>query len=361
MVVNNPNNWHWVDKNCLPWSVEYFKKHLTGLNATGSDEFVHIEEVSSVEGDVDVSQRKGKVISLFDIRIVLTFHGYNAKDENINGSITIPELTYDSDGDELQFEITIYNENSENTGISSFIKKQLVPQLRKKLMQFGKDLIETNSIDIQLSEDKVTSTFTKANQTATPVVNKEQSPENKAEAVVEKKVEPIKAPSPPSQKNLVSDKISNHKKVVYADGSNIIPKYNTSTLHLEPSFNTTAEQLYRTLLERERISAWTRSFPIIGDFPPEVGSDFQLFGGSVTGKFLSLTSDKEIKMLWRLSDWKEGHFAEVDISFVQGAGETKAIIRMTGIPIGEEERVKENFEERYIRAIKITFGFGAVL
>lgn len=34
-------------------------------------------------------------------------------------------------------------------------------------MKFGKDLIETNSRDIQLSQDKVTSTFTKANQTAT--------------------------------------------------------------------------------------------------------------------------------------------------------------------------------------------------
>lgn len=370
MVVNNPNNWHWVDKNCLPWSVEYFKEHLTGLDAMNADEYVQIEEVSSVEGDVDVSQRKGKVISLFDVRIILTYHGYNAKDDNINGSITIPELTYDTEEDELQFEITVYNENSQNTGISLFIKKQIIPQLKKKLMKFGKDLIETNSRDIQLSQDKVTSTFTKANQTATatststePVKKeKQQQPvKKKVESPVEKKPEPVKAPSPPSQKDLVSDKISSHKKVVYAEGSTIIPKYNTSTLHLEPSFNTTAEQLYKTFLERERISAWTRSFPVIEDFPPKLGSDFQMFGGSVSGKFLSLTENKEIKMLWRLSDWKEGHFAEVDLNFVQGAGETNIIIKMTGIPIGQEERVKENFEERYIRAIKITFGFGAVL
>lgn len=104
-------------------------------------------------------------------------------------------------------------------------------------MKFGKDLIETNSRDIQLSQDKVTSTFTKANQTATatststePVKKeKRQQPvKKKVESPVEKKPEPVKAPSPPSQKDLVSDKISSHKKVVYAEGSTIIP--NTTLL-----------------------------------------------------------------------------------------------------------------------------------
>ena len=160
MVVNNPNNWHWVDKNCLPWSVDYFKDKLINLKVTDGTNNVHISEVSSVEGDVDVSQRKGKVISLFDIKIVLTFKGNTAKDDNVSGSITIPELTYDSEVDGLQFDISIYNETAENSGITDLIKKQLIPQLRTELMKFGPDLIEINSKDIQLSQDKVTSTYT---------------------------------------------------------------------------------------------------------------------------------------------------------------------------------------------------------
>ncbi|RCK66023.1 Hsp90 co-chaperone AHA1 [Candida viswanathii] len=367
MVVNNPNNWHWVDKNCFPWAVEYFDKNLVGLDAISQDEYVHIEAVSSVEGDVDVSQRKGKVISLFDVRLVLTWHGYSPKAEDINGSITIPELTYDSEEDDLQFQITVYNENAQNTTITGFIKKHIIPKLRKKLMQFGKDLIETNSKDIQLSQDKVTSSFTKANQSAEtpaekPREKKEEVPKKESPAPAEKKAETAKAPSPQlTQKDLVSDKISNHKKVVYADGSTIVPKYNTTTLHLEPEFNTTAEQLYITLLLKERISAWTRSFPVIENFPPKEGTDFELFGGSVSGKILKLVPNELIIELWRLLDWKEGHFAQLDIKLVQGGSETTMVVKFSGIPIGEEERVRNNFEERYVRAIKITFGFGAVL
>ena len=98
---------------------------------------------------------------MFDIKIVLTFKGNTAKDDNVSGSITIPELTYDSEVDGLQFDISIYNETAENSGITDLIKKQLIPQLRTTLMKFGPDLIEINSKDIQLSQDKVTSTYTR--------------------------------------------------------------------------------------------------------------------------------------------------------------------------------------------------------
>ncbi|KAL6449713.1 AHA1 Hsp90 co-chaperone AHA1 [Candida maltosa Xu316] len=362
MVVNNPNNWHWVDKNCLPWSVEYFKKNLHGIEAREGDTFVHIHEVSSVEGDVDVSQRKGKVISLFDVRIVLTFHGYTGKDDNVSGSITIPELTYDSESDDLQFEITIYNETADNTGITGLIKQKLIPQLRELLMKFGPDLIEINN--------KVTSTFTKANQA--PVVAKKETPQPEKPVEVEKptKVEqPIqvealvveKKVTPTPTRKLATDKISDSKNHVYGSDSSVVPKYNTTTLHMEPSFNTSADQIYMTLLDEARIAAWTRSYPIIEKFPPKEGSSFKFFGGSVSGKFLKLVPNEQIVELWRLDDWKEGHYAQLDMKLVQSSGETKLVVKFSGIPIGEEERVKNNFEERYIRSIKITFGFGAVL
>lgn len=37
------------------------------------------------------------------------------------------------------------------------------------------------------------------------------------------------------------------------------------------------------------------------------------------------------------------------------------VVKWSGIPVGEEDRVRGNFEDYYIRSIKITFGFGAVL
>lgn len=333
MVVNNPNNWHWVDKNCIDWSRQYFDDKIVGLSIEDGYK-VTISSVSSVEGDVEVCQRKGKVISLFDLKLTFNLSiKPQDEDKTYEGSIIVPELAYDSDEDSLQFDVSIYD-GAEN--IRSAIKSQLIPKLRQSLLKFGPDLITTHSSDIQLESDKVNSKFTKENQAA------KQSPAAKKEVSA-----PKAAPSRASE--------------TAATTSSSVPKYNTSTLHLEPEFNTTAEQLYITLLDGSRIVAWTRSPPEIESFPPKEGSSFSLFGGSIQGKFLKLVQNERIVQLWRLSDWKEGHYAELDIQLVQGAGETKMVVKWSGIPIGEEDRVRGNFEDYYIRSIKITFGFGAVL
>lgn len=338
MVVNNPNNWHWVDKNCIDWSRQYFDDKTVGLSVEDGYK-VTISSVSSVEGDVEVCQRKGKVISLFDLKLTFSLNiDPEEGDKSYEGSIIVPELAYDSDEDSLQFDVSIYDAFKGDDKVRSGIKRLLIPKLRQLLLKFGPDLITTHSSDIQLDSEKVNSKFTKENQTtakAAPVAKKEVAAPQKTTTVT---AAPVKASS-----------------------SSSVPKYNTSTLHLEPEFNTTAEQLYITLLDGSRIVAWTRSPPEIDSFPPKEGSSFSLFGGSIQGRFLKLVKNERIVQLWRLSDWKEGHYAELDIQLVQGAGETKMVVKWSGIPIGEEDRVRGNFEDYYIRSIKITFGFGAVL
>ena len=75
MVLHNPNNWHWVNKDVKEWAREYLVKNVVGLSAKDGNNVVKIKEIDSMEGDVDVSQRKGKVITLFDVELVLGFEG----------------------------------------------------------------------------------------------------------------------------------------------------------------------------------------------------------------------------------------------------------------------------------------------
>lgn len=331
MVVNNPNNWHWVDKNCIDWSKKYFADKLVGLSGGGAT----ISKVSSVEGDVEVCQRKGKVISLFDLKLVMEF-----KTEDNGGSITLPELAYDSDEDSLQFDITMFTQLAEADKVRSQIKAELIPVLKKALLAFGPDLIHTHSSDIQLESDKVNSQFTKANQEES--INKKST----------------------TQKSTTTQKTTTQASKTNST-TNAAPvsrgHLNTSTLHLEPVFNTTAEQLYITLLDPARVAAWSRSPPQMQPFPQAEGAEYALFGGSVSGKFIELKENAHIVQSWRLADWRTGHYATLDIKLVQGAGETTMMVNFSGIPVGEEDRVRNNFEEYYARSIKITFGFGAVL
>ena len=75
MVLHNPNNWHWVNKDVSEWAKDYLEKNLTSVAAEDGDVSAKVTKVVSMEGDVDVSQRKGKVITLFDVKVKLEYEG----------------------------------------------------------------------------------------------------------------------------------------------------------------------------------------------------------------------------------------------------------------------------------------------
>lgn len=75
MVLHNPNNWHWVSKNAGEWSRAWFDENLIKVSAEDGDVSAKITKVVSMDGDVDVSQRKGKVITIFDVKLVLEYSG----------------------------------------------------------------------------------------------------------------------------------------------------------------------------------------------------------------------------------------------------------------------------------------------
>ena len=48
---------------------------MTQISAEEGPNSVSVKNLSSCEGDVDVSQRKGKIITLFDVKLVLDIEG----------------------------------------------------------------------------------------------------------------------------------------------------------------------------------------------------------------------------------------------------------------------------------------------
>ena len=56
-------NWHWKNKNIGPWAKQWFQRELAGIKITGDgDESVQITEVTEVDGDVELGQRKSKYV-----------------------------------------------------------------------------------------------------------------------------------------------------------------------------------------------------------------------------------------------------------------------------------------------------------
>jgi len=75
MVLHNPNNWHWVNKDASEWTKAWLKDTLTKIEAEEGDVSAKITSVISMDGDVDVNQRKGKVITIYDIKLTLEYSG----------------------------------------------------------------------------------------------------------------------------------------------------------------------------------------------------------------------------------------------------------------------------------------------
>lgn len=101
MALHNPNNWHWVSKPVGEWTQQWFGKTLTGVSAEEGDVNAKITKVISMDGDVDVNQRKGKVITIYDVKLVLEYSGAAPGEEDVSGTITVPEVAHDTEEDEF--------------------------------------------------------------------------------------------------------------------------------------------------------------------------------------------------------------------------------------------------------------------
>jgi activator of HSP90 ATPase len=202
--------------------------------------------------------------------------------------------------------------------VKDLVRSKLVPQLRVALSKVGPALIAEHGKDIQ------------------------HAPGVDPTAAFPKPVTLVKSSSA-AQSNAKSTTTTTHG----ASGkkSNI----NTTTLTDNVEFNTTAEQLYQTFTDPQRLAAFTRAPPKVWE-GAKVGAKFELFGGNVAGEFVVLDEPKTIEQLWRLGSWPEGHYSHLEIKFDQNDRDAVTIMRLKwdGVPVGQEEVTKRNWSEYYV-------------
>ncbi|KAJ5505816.1 Activator of Hsp90 ATPase N-terminal [Penicillium expansum] len=310
MVLHNPNNWHWVNKDASGWAKEYLEKNLVGLSVEEGGVSAKVAKVLSMDGDVDVSQRKGKVITLFDVKVSLEYSGKTKDDEDVTGTIKIPEVAHDTEEDEYVFEIENHADSNSKQPVKDLVRTKLVAELRKTLSGLTPALIAEHGKDLQHAPG---------------------------------------ADTPAAQATTTTSKTG---KVAV----------NTTTVTASDEFRTTAGELYNTFTDPQRISAFTRGAPRQFE-GAKVGGKFAIFDGNVTGEFVTLNEPKQIVQKWRLAQWPEGHFSSQEINFDQNDidGVTQMRVSWSGVPVGQEDVTKQNWDMYYVRSIKQTFGFGSIL
>lgn len=208
------------------------------------------------------------------------------------------------------------------------VRSKIIPQLRQKLSQLGPSLIAEHGKDLQHA--------TGASPSLQPTTITTSSTASQANA----KPDPAKtAPKTPTTNT------AGHSSV------------NTTSLTSNEEFRTTASELYRTFTDPARIAAFTRAPPKLFEGAHK-GGKFELFGGNVSGEYLSLEEPTQIVQKWRLGQWVEGHYSSLTIGFDQNDTDAVTIMRVQwdGVPVGQEEVTRRNWGEYYVRSIKTTFG-----
>jgi activator of Hsp90 ATPase protein 1 len=228
----------------------------------------------------------------------------------------------------IKFEVDLQSELPKDDAIKSVARNKLVPKLREILPQLAPALIKEHGKDLQHAPgSNPSSGFSTPKYVSNTNITKSSS-----------------SSRPTTQASSTGEKV------------------NVTTLHDSTEFRTTAEELYTTFTDANRIAAFTRSAPLTFD-GPKPGGKFVLFGGNVSGEYTELEKPKRIVQKWRLDQWPAGHYSTLKIDFVQNNEDhvTNMNVTWEGVPVGQEEVTKRNWGEYYIRSIKTTFGFGTVL
>ena len=81
--ASNVNNWHWAEQDLAPWCKERLTELIVGLAAKGVPDkgWVKVTKLESCEGEASVSNRKGKRIVAYELKVKCEWKGSVDYDE----------------------------------------------------------------------------------------------------------------------------------------------------------------------------------------------------------------------------------------------------------------------------------------
>lgn len=329
----NVHNWHWAETDCLEWSRNQLTRSLSYLPIlTGEGGlFVKTKKVEKVEGEAYVNIRKGKIIPGYELTVSIPWEG-EVKDESGNsilkseGSVEIPYIADENAGEDPEVKITVKDEGPIGKRLKDAFLGKGKPVILDKIKGYVESMAKGGPCKDDLEAKKV------APKTEGAGGGGAQKAAATATAVV--------------------------KKEVKSEG-----RKGFKTIKLTERFSCRAVDMYEILMDENRWKGFTQSNAKISK---NVGGEFSIFDGSVTGTNVELQEGKLIVQKWRFGSWPDGVFSTVKLTFEEPEpGVT--IVKLVQTDVPEEDRygnetVVENTERGWrdliFHKIRAIFGFG---
>ncbi|EPQ28172.1 uncharacterized protein PFL1_04499 [Pseudozyma flocculosa PF-1] len=324
-------HYHWKTKGCTPWAKKHIADHTVGKSvAVGTGGSVKVDRLSAFEGDVELGNRKGKLITIYDCSITYAWSGQSGDGTTAEGTITFPEVSHEveDEGDEYRFETEMTTSSSAATqSLYDAVRKELAPSLRPAFHAFRQNLIDAHAKDL--------------GHEGTPSA-------------------PGSGTSTPATSSAAPSATASAAAATATPASKAAPaKVSTSSSDVRVSSQLAASitDLWDLLTNPAKIPMWTRS---PAQFEPKPDADFALFGGNITGKVISADAPRQLIQKWRTPQFPQGHYGTLAMNLSEGGDSTKLELVLSGVPSGDEDAVEKNLETYYIRGLK-SMGLGTIL
>jgi len=319
----NVNNWHWTEKDAKAWSKDKLKELLVNLNLDNSAGTCKITEIDRCDGDATANNRKAKIIVFYEWEITLKWKGKTTDgDQSVSGNIIVPNLSDENTMEDLDIQITSEKSTSQDEKMKTALREECTEKIRDAFQKYIEALKKeyTQNMILPKKEDVVAKDATKMSNLTS------------------------------GMKNACNVTHGNQPSKVVSGVKLILKDIDSST-----SMMCTARDVFNVLLKPEMFKAFTNGS---GKIDPKVGGTFEMFGGNVSGRILTIEEDKKLVQLWRFKHWPEGHYSHVTFTFEQTSDSTNVKINQKGVPEDDVETTREGWERYYWGPIKRTFAFG---
>jgi activator of HSP90 ATPase len=272
----NVHNWHWAERDCLEWSRARLSSLLAGLTILDGEGGLSLRTVAldKLDGEAYVNIRKGKVIPGYELSLTLSWEAEAASESGaakVTGTAEVPYLADENADEDPDLRVTV---RGDETPLALRAKDAFLsrgkPMVLEKIREFVAAMAKGGPAKDELDSKK------------TPTKVAGSAPAKEA----------VLAPAPAVEKKKAKGK----------------DKEGFKTIEMTEKFYCRSKDIYEILMDENRWKGFTQSNARISR---EVGGEFSLFDGSITGVNEELQEGKLIAQKWRFGSWPDGLYSSV--------------------------------------------------
>lgn len=352
----NVNNWHWTEKDVLPWSRDRLQELLGSADlAPGSGLSVHGTGIKSCEGEAIVNNRKNKIIASYELSLVLGWEGTADDGSTVTGEVRVPYLSEENHDEDPELQVAVSTDGPASQKLRGAILYHGKKVVHDAVATFVQELraggpmrdgaaqqpksAPAQSVDAALAGSGAAGVAAANGSSAAPAAATDAAAQQQPTAVAEAYKEKVQ------EKKKEKEETSRH------------------TVVIKERFFAGAAELFECFTSAPRIMAYTQS---PAEVDPSPGGRLSMFGGSVQGVFREVQPNSFIAMDWRFSNWEEGVFSSVELRFEEpDRGNTTVTMKQTRIPhadaYGNQDVAgvaEAGWRQQVFGRIRRVFGYG---